>query len=69
MKTDGEIRTAGMTALVDRLGPSEAARFVTLIQRDGFDYTQWRQNLFEGKTVDDLADAAAKTDPKNHKKQ
>jgi hypothetical protein len=47
-----------MTALLDRLGPAEATRFMTLVQREGFDYTNWRQNLFEGKTVDQIADMA-----------
>ena len=27
-------------------------------QREGFDYTQWRQNLFDGKTADQIADLA-----------
>jgi hypothetical protein len=56
MKTDTEIRVEGMAALVARLGLAEATRFVSLIQREGFDYTQWRQNLFEGMTVDQIAD-------------
>jgi hypothetical protein len=55
MKTDTQIRTEGMTALIDRLGPAEATRFMTLIQREGFDYTSWRQNLFKGKNVDEIA--------------
>ena len=58
MKTDTQIRTEGMTALVDKLGPAEAARFMTLIQREGFDYTKWRQNLFDGKTTEQIADLA-----------
>jgi len=58
MKTDTQIRAEGMMALLDRLGPAEATRFMTLVQRDGFDYTHWRQNLFEGKTVDEIADIA-----------
>ncbi len=58
MKTDTQIRNEGMTALVDRLGPAEATRFMTLIQREGFDYTKWRQNLFEGKNLDEIADMA-----------
>ena len=56
MKTDSQIRSEGMTALIDRLGPAEATRFMTLVQREGFDYTKWRQNLFEGKTVDEIAE-------------
>jgi len=58
MKTDTQIRNEGITALFDRLGLAEATRFITLIQREGFDYTQWRQNLFEGKRVDQIADLA-----------
>ena len=56
MKTDTQIRSEGMTALIDKLGPAEATRFMTLVQREGFDYTNWRQELFEGKTVDEIAD-------------
>ena len=58
MKTDTQIRSEGMAALLDRLGPAEATRFMTLVQREGFDYTNWRQNLLEGKTVDQIADMA-----------
>ena len=58
MKTDTQIRTEGVMALMDRLGPAEATRFMTLIQREGFDYTKWRQSLFEGKDVDQIASIA-----------
>ncbi len=58
MKTDIQIRSEGMMALINQLGPAEATRFMTLIQREGFDYTLWRQDLFEGKTVDQIADMA-----------
>lgn len=58
MKTDNQIQSEGMMALIDRLGPAEAARFMTLVQREGFDYTKWRQDLFEGKNVDQIADMA-----------
>ena len=33
-------------------------RFVTLMNREQFDYTQWQQNLFEGMTVRELSTAA-----------
>jgi hypothetical protein len=35
-----------MKALVGSLGIVEAERFVTLIQREPFDYTEWRQDIF-----------------------
>jgi len=34
--------------LTQHLGLVEAERFITLIQREKLDYTQWRQNLFTG---------------------
>jgi hypothetical protein len=65
MKTDTQIRNEGMTALIERLGPLEATRFMTLVQREGFDYTKWRQDLFEGKSVDQIADMGAEKKPDN----
>lgn len=37
--------------LVENLGLVEAERFIALMNRDGVDYTEWRQGLWEGKTV------------------
>lgn len=54
MKTDLEIRYAGMKALRDSLGLVESERFITLILREPFDYTKWRQNLWKDKSVDEL---------------
>jgi len=46
MKVDAEIKVLGFEILSHYLGLVEAERFITLIQREKFDYTQWRQNLF-----------------------
>lgn len=48
MKTDSEIKMLGIEILSRHLGMIEAERFVALIQRERFDYTKWRENLFEG---------------------
>ena len=48
MKTDSEIKMAGLEILRNGLGIVEAEKFVALIQRERFDYTKWRSNLFEG---------------------
>jgi len=45
-KVDAEIKVLGFEILSQHLGLVEAERFITLIQREKFDYTQWRQNLF-----------------------
>ena len=46
IKTDAEIKVLGFEILSRYLGLVEAERFIALIQREKFDYTQWRQNLF-----------------------
>ncbi len=52
MKTDTEIRT---DLLFKHMGNIEAERFISLIQRERFDYTKWRKRLFEGKTVREIS--------------
>jgi hypothetical protein len=47
-----------MNLLVDHLGMVEAERFVMLIQRDSFDYTKWRETLFDDLTIEELSDKA-----------
>ena len=47
MRTDTVLRCDGMKILAQHLGIVEAERFVALIQREPFDYTEWRQNLFD----------------------
>ncbi|MDA0244998.1 MAG: hypothetical protein OT477_16395 [Chloroflexi bacterium] len=46
MKTDAEIKVLGFEILSRYMGLVEAERFITLIQREKLDYTQWRQTLF-----------------------
>ncbi len=48
IKVDAEIKVLGFEILSRYLGLVEAERFIALIQREKFDYTQWRQNLFAG---------------------
>jgi hypothetical protein len=46
MNTDTEIRLKGLKALTEALGPVEAERFVALLLREPFDYTQWQRELW-----------------------
>ena len=61
MITDTEIRIKGMEALSEAIGLVEAERFISLIQREPFDYTKWRQNLFEGLSVEEISTQAMKS--------
>ena len=54
MRTDTLIRHEGMQALRERLGLVEAERFIALVRREPFDYTEWQQALWQDKTVDEV---------------
>ena len=57
--TDNELRISGFSVLVQTFGDVNAERFIALMNREPFDYTEWRrENLFVGETVDSLMDKA-----------
>ena len=58
MRTDAEIRTDDFNVLADSLGEVEAARFVSLILREPFDYTLWQQSLFSDWTIQAISSGA-----------
>ena len=58
MKTDTLIRNEGMEALANSLGLVDAERFIVLMNKEPFDYTRWRENLFEGMTVEEISTRA-----------
>jgi hypothetical protein len=58
MNTDTEIRTMGIKALSDVLGDVQAERFITLILREPFDYTEWQKSLWPSSGVKDLSKRA-----------
>ena len=58
MKTDTIIRNEGTQVLMDNLGLVEAERFIMLIQKETFDYTQWQDNLFEEMSIDEISKKA-----------
>ena len=55
--TDSELKSKCFTILAEQVGRVEMERFIMLLNRDTFDYTEWRKdNLFQGETVDSLCD-------------
>lgn len=52
--SDNELTMRGMNLLKNEFGPVDAERFVYVMTRDGFDYTEWQKNLFDGETVRSL---------------
>jgi hypothetical protein len=60
MSTDAEIKATGFRALVAALGDVQAERFIALVQREPFDYTQWQQALWPDRSVEEISQAAMK---------
>ncbi len=58
MRTDSVIMYNGMKALSSRFDIVEAEKFISLILRDEFDYTQWQKDLWKDKSVDEIFYAA-----------
>lgn len=58
--TDNVLKTAGYKCLAEKLGRVNAERFIALIIAEPFDYTKWREDLYEGMGVRELSDKAQK---------
>jgi hypothetical protein len=58
MRTDALIKHDGFRAIFEKLDLVEAERFIALIKRDNFDYTEWRKSLWENMTIEDLSGKA-----------
>lgn len=58
MRSEIEIAYDGMDVLIERLGMVEAEKFISMIHRESFDYTEWRKKLWPNKTVRELSKEA-----------
>ena len=56
--TDVLLKQSVITHLIKSFGHVETERFISLIIKEPFDYTQWQQNLFDDMTVDELSNKA-----------
>ena len=65
MMTDTEIKSKGLQILTKHLGDIEAEKFVALIQREPFDYTQWRQGMDEELTIEEISHKAMESAAQN----
>ena len=54
MKSDAVIKSDGLRILAENLGIVEAERFVTLLLREPFDYTDWQKSLYDRESVTEL---------------
>ena len=65
---DTVLMKTGMEVLIEKLGNIDAEKFIALILREPFDYTEWRkENLFAGMTIEEISNEAMKLYNQNHK--
>lgn len=60
MRTDTEIKAEGMAALKGALDPVEVEKFILLLRRETFDYTEWQRSLWSDKKTSDIFDMGRK---------
>jgi hypothetical protein len=67
MLTDTEIKKKGFKILVEKLGDVDAEKFISLINKEPFDYTQWQSTLWSDQTIDQVSEKAMDYRKKNKK--
>ena len=65
MMTDNIVRIEAMDVLVAALGTIDAERFICMIKRDTFDYTEWRRDLWKDKTIEEIHTMATEFEIRN----
>jgi len=58
MMTDTEIKLKGVKTLIKALGIVEAERFIALMSREPFDYTEWQRNLWANESIHEISHKA-----------
>jgi hypothetical protein len=58
IQTDALIKKEGFEVLRNKLGEVNMERFIVLVNREKFDYTEWRKDLFEDLKLEELAEKA-----------
>ena len=48
-----------LSCLIQQMGVVEAEKFISIINREKFDYTKWQQHLFDDMTLEALNEKAA----------
>jgi hypothetical protein len=65
VKTDNIVLLEAMDALIARLGLVDVGRFISLIKRDPFDYTEWQRYLWNDKSIEEIYAAGTEREKKN----
>ena len=66
MRTDNVLRLDAIDVLLANLGEVDTERFISMIKRDTFDYTEWQRGLWKDKSIEEIHAAATDYYNKNH---
>ena len=58
MKSEIALRSEAVEILIDELGLVDAQKFISLIKRDTFDYTEQRRDLYKNMSIDEIYNKA-----------
>ena len=58
MLTDIEIKKKGLKILIENLGELDAEKFISLIIKEPFDYTEWQSILWSDQSVKKVSEKA-----------
>lgn len=58
MASDIEVMDRGISCLINGLGTIDTERFVSLLVRERFDYTEWQRRRFDDVGEKELFEAA-----------
>ena len=58
MRTDNVLRYETMDILLRAFCMVDTERFIAMIKRDTFDYTEWRRGLWNDMTIDEVFEEA-----------
>jgi hypothetical protein len=67
MMNEAVLRQTGMSVLIKNLGTVEAERFISLMNKESFDYTRWHRDLFADMSVEELSAKAMEYHSAIHK--
>ena len=67
IKSENALRIAGMKLLIEGMGTVNAERFIHCVKNDHFDYTEWQRDLWKGKTIEEIHEAATAFYAEKHK--
>ena len=65
--SDVELKRRGLNLLINHLGEVDAEKFISLMNKEAYDYTEWQKNLFAEMDVKQLSQSAMEHRIKNKK--